>query len=238
MIRIAICDDDAENLQYMKEKICVAFEKNCDKEKLDILVFSTGSELIEANIATKLDVVFMDIELENNSLGFDVARKLCEQRKNIPIVYMTNHEHYVTKSFVCRPLGFVRKHYAMEDLDMVMKEVMRYLTEEYKAMIFYNNTKTVKLYVNEIYVVEVFNHELIISLVNNKTISIRDNLSGHINELEENGFILVRRGVAVNVRYINKIEGDVLTLSNGEKYSIGRDNISKVKQQWLDKRYL
>lgn len=237
-MRFAICDDDTENLQYMKEQICVAFEKNCDKEELDISVFSTGRELIEANIAAQVDVVFMDIELENNSLGFDVARRLCEQRKNIPIVYMTNHDHYVTKSFVCRPLGFVRKHYAKEDLDMVMKEVMRYLREEYKVMTFYNNTKTVELYVNEIYAVEVFNHELVISLANKKSISIRDSFSGHINELEENGFVLARRGVAVNAKYIKELEGFDLTLSNGVKYSVGRDHINKVKQRWLDKRYL
>ena len=50
-------------------------------------LFNTGEELVNAHIANKLDIVFMDIELENKSIGFDVARILCRQNKNIAIIY-------------------------------------------------------------------------------------------------------------------------------------------------------
>ena len=73
---------------------------------------------------------------------------------------MSNHDHYVTKSFVCRPLVFIRKKYASEDLKMVMDEIKLYLGEEYRTITFNNNTKRVELNVNDIYSVEVFNHQL------------------------------------------------------------------------------
>mgnify|MGYP000777866814 FL=1 len=180
----------------------------------------------------------MDIELENKSIGFDVARILCRQNKNIAIIYMSNHDHYVTKSFVCRPLGFIRKKYASEDLKMVMDEIKLYLGEEYRTITFNNNTKRVELNANDIYSVEVFNHQLRIVLKNNKDITIRDQMVKHIEELEENGFIQVRRGIVVNSRYIKNIKEANLIMDNGEMYPIGRENVTKVKQQWLNKRLL
>ena len=115
MIRLAICDDDNENMSYMKEKINEAFIKSGYNDEIIYNLFNTGEELVNAHIANELDIVFMDIELENKSIGFDVARILCRQNKNIAIIYMSNHDHYVTKSFVCRPLGFIRKKYASEN---------------------------------------------------------------------------------------------------------------------------
>lgn len=238
MIRLAICDDDNENMSYMKEKINEAFIKRGYNDEIIYNLFNTGEELVNAHIANKLDIVFMDIELENKSIGFDVARILCRQNKNIAIIYMSNHDHYVTKSFVCRPLGFIRKKYASEDLKMVMDEIKLYLGEEYRTITFNNNTKRVELNVNDIYSVEVFNHQLRIVLKNNKDITIRDQMVKHIEELEENGFIQVRRGIVVNSRYIKNIKEANLIMDNGEMYPIGRENVTKVKQQWLNKRLL
>lgn len=238
MIRLAICDDDNENMSYMKEKINEAFIKSGYNDEIIYPLFYTGEEIVNAHIANKLDIVFMDIELENKSIGFDVARRLCKQNKNIAIIYMSNHDHYVTKSFVCRPLGFIRKKYASEDLVMVMDEIKLYIGEEHKTIIFNNNTKKIELNVNDIYSVEVFNHQLRIVLKNNKDITIRDQMVKHIGELEENGFIQVRRGIVVNSRYIKNIKEANLIMDNGEMYPIGRENVTKVKQQWLNKRLL
>lgn len=236
MIRFAICDDDIENLKYMKKQIQDAFLKH-DKKDIEIILYQTGQELVDANIADQIDVVFMDIELENNTLGFTVARQLSQQKKNIAIVYMSNHDHYVSKSFVCRPLGFIRKHHAKEDLEMVMEEVLLFIKEECRTLTFYNNSKSIELDVKEIYSVEVFNHELHITLKDKKLIIIRDQMLKHVTELEENGFVFTRRGVAVNARYIEEIKDSNVILTNEKVYSIGREYTSKVKQQWLNKRF-
>lgn len=88
MIRLAICDDDNENMSYMKEKINEAFIKSGYNDEIIYNLFNTGEKLVNAHIANKLDIVFMDIELENKSIGFDVARILCRQNKNIAIIYV------------------------------------------------------------------------------------------------------------------------------------------------------
>lgn len=85
MIRLAICDDDNENMSYMKEKINEAFIKSGYNDEIIYNLFNTGEELVNAHIANELDIVFMDIELENKSIGFDVARILCRQNKTLQL---------------------------------------------------------------------------------------------------------------------------------------------------------
>ena len=60
------------------------FIKSGYNDEIIYNLFNTGEELVNAHIANKLDIVFMDIELENKSIGFDVARILCRTKiKNI-----------------------------------------------------------------------------------------------------------------------------------------------------------
>ena len=58
MIRLAICDDDNENMSYMKEKINEAFIKSGYNDEIIYNLFNTGEELVNAHIANKLDIVF------------------------------------------------------------------------------------------------------------------------------------------------------------------------------------
>ncbi|MDD3240485.1 MAG: hypothetical protein PHW47_10495, partial [Lachnospira sp.] len=62
MYRFAICDDDVENLKYMKEQICAVFQNNENHAELDISLFQTGEDIVNAYVAEQIDVVFMDIE--------------------------------------------------------------------------------------------------------------------------------------------------------------------------------
>ena len=59
MIRLAICDDDNENMSYMKEKINEAFIKIGYNDEIIYNIFNTGEELVNTHIATELDIVFM-----------------------------------------------------------------------------------------------------------------------------------------------------------------------------------
>ena len=44
MIRLAICDDDNENMSYMKEKINEAFIKSGYNDEIIYNLFNTGEE--------------------------------------------------------------------------------------------------------------------------------------------------------------------------------------------------
>ncbi len=61
----------------------------------------------------------MDIEF-GNDIGFDVAKELQLIDSKLLIVYMTNYDHYVYQSFVCRPMGFIRKSNMEQDVILAL----------------------------------------------------------------------------------------------------------------------
>ena len=61
----------------------------------------------------------------------------------------------------------------------------------------------------------------------------------NINNKKMKDFVLKAiGGIVVNSRYIKNIKEANLIMDNGEMYPIGRENVTKVKQQWLNKRLL
>lgn len=234
---IGLCDDDMENIEYMKECIIEEYRKKYDVSNLKFNIYNNSDKLIELYIQDKNDVVFIDIELENGKIGFDIARKLSKLKKNPAIVYMSSYEIYASKGYVCRPLGFVRKKYAAEDLELVMAEIVTYLDNECSKITFYNGSKSLEIDASSIYYVEVFDHELFVSTVDDE-IQVRDQLTRHLAELENYGFIVVRRGVAVNYRYIKNICNYEITLVNGKVFKISKDRFSDVKRQWIVNRFM
>lgn len=111
-INIAICDDD-ENIMKRIVPVIESVYKEKYAEKgvgISFFYYRDGDKLVDNYIRDNIDVVFMDIELDNNVSGFEVAKRLGTIITDPGIVYMTNYDQYVYESFVCRPLGFIRKN--------------------------------------------------------------------------------------------------------------------------------
>ena len=114
MVRFAICDDDAAYMKQIVKIIKDTYESMSDfNEPCECILYNSGEELIKNFIEDKIDIFFLDIEC-GQDLGFDIAKELQKQKKDLGIVYITNHENYMASAFVCRPLGFICKKAAKE----------------------------------------------------------------------------------------------------------------------------
>lgn len=126
MVRFGICDDDrkfalgfcAVLLEYLKKLYGTGIECECK-------TYSSGEELLENYKADQIDIVFMDIEVGDES-GFAIAKKLISIEEDMGIVYVTNYECYISDAFVCRPLGFVRKAKVEKDIERTLVSVIEY----------------------------------------------------------------------------------------------------------------
>lgn len=91
-LKIAICDDEAADLQHLKELV-----EACDRS-LDITTFSTAKALYEGFQATFYDLIFLDIEMEPPT-GYEVACQLMEQQDKPLIVFVTNSSEYTIRGY-------------------------------------------------------------------------------------------------------------------------------------------
>jgi DNA-binding LytR/AlgR family response regulator len=207
-------------------------EHGPDGKNAECVLYSTAEAMLQSFQKDGIDIFFLDIELDEGQLGFDLARQLCNIQPNTPIIYMTNHAHYVSKAFVCRPLGFIRKKYIEQDIRQPMMEAIRLLSEREAVIEFKNGKKELQINISKVYAIEVFNHRMDI-ILRDQTLKIADQLSHYIQELENHGFIIVRRGVMLNLAYVQSINGYVASLYNGKTYEMSKDKAEDIRREWL-----
>lgn len=229
MITFAICDDDIQYMEHVPDIIIDEYKKETSlDEECRCILFQSGKELVEKAREENIDVFFVDIEC-GEMLGFDIARELLKDRKDLGIVYITNHDHYVYNAFVCRPLGFIRKNAIDADIKIAMMNIVEYLEDKKRKITFESKNDSLSLYVSEIVVVEVFLHRLQITTID-RILEFNGTLSKYETLLESYGFIKISRSIWVNKKYITKVEGDQIYLCNRIIYTISRRKVKEVKR--------
>ena len=231
MIRFGICDDDREYAYSIKDIICQAFNKfKTFDDDAECIYYNSGKELLEKFEQDNIDIFFMDIECGEDS-GFDIARELVKRTKDLGIVYITNHKHYISNAFVCRPLGFICKSNVQDDIIMPMMNIVEFLEDKKKTITFKDIKSDIQLKISDIIIVEVFNHKIQITL-KDKIVECQGQLSKYEPSLMKYGFIKISRGILVNIEHITDIKGSEIYLNNDIKYEISRRRVNEVYEMW------
>ncbi len=231
MIRFGICDDDVQYMRNITEIVCTAYEevKSFD-EPCECVLYNTGQELIDNFVEDKIDIFILDIECGEMS-GFNIARELLKRKRDVGIVYITNYPHYAYDAYVCRPLGFIRKDKIKDDIKMPMINIVEYLEERKQKVVFEGNKGSLVLYVADVVVVEAFDHELNITLID-RALECKGPLLKYEKILEGYGFIKISRSILVNKKFITRIESERIWLCDKIVYTISRRRIKEVRERW------
>ena len=178
-VRFAICDDDKVYAEKMKALILQTFHL---PQPVECVIYLNQEQILKCYREDKIDIVFMDIEF-GDTIGFQVARRLSMQDSQLAVVYMTNYEHYITEAFVCRPLGFIRKSHAEDDLQIAGQEIRRFIGQKYSRFVFGGGMAVVEVPLYKVYAVEIYGHDMVILLAD-ENIRVRDKLMRVEDELE------------------------------------------------------
>ena len=105
MLKIAICDDNAVQLNIIQEEL----EKNMKKEiAYDVDTFNSASDFTEVLQSGDClyDIIFMDIDLGDSSVsGIDLVHKVNFLNPSCQIIYISQHLdilfHYILRVNGC-----------------------------------------------------------------------------------------------------------------------------------------
>ena len=227
-IKIYICDDNFEFAVRLEQEIISNFD---DKRLLTIIKFKSGKELISQFVKEDADIVFLDIDMPELS-GFDAAEKLQEIKQDILIVFVTNYDDLVYKSWRYQPFWFIRKSHLDElnvVLGMFMKRIDFLYDSENLIINFAADNTTIKLNLTKIQYIQSHRHYLIIKGEDGEK-KIRGTLSSAEEQLKPFYFIRIQNGIIVNCRYVLKVTSRDVILHNGEKLHISRTKIKYTKE--------
>ena len=107
MINIGICDDDEVIVNDLEKLI-----KNCGlPEKFAITKYKSGEMLLDTMKKDnyKCDILFMDIELEDEKIGTNIAVMLKQQNPDMLVIYISAYNNYYEVMVQAEPFRFLSK---------------------------------------------------------------------------------------------------------------------------------
>lgn len=225
-IHIGICDDEKQCRKQIKDILM----EITDEKRVVIWEFSSGRELLDAcrgNVY--LSIVYLDIYLGDEN-GVDIAGQLKKISEYTKVVFVTGTEDYAIKAFEIRALHYLIKPVTKEHMLETLRR-WKLVREEVKRIYLKIDREYVSLPLNDIAYLKSDNHKIQIILKGGKCVSTYMTLKDLEEHLTED-FLKIKRGLIVNMDFIDVISSTFCILKNGMDLEISRMNRSEVKKQY------
>lgn len=234
MFRVAIVDDE-ELLTRQYRKI-VADELNALEIRHEIRIFSNSLLFRDICSENVFDLVFLDIDMPELS-GITLAADLRKLNKNIGIVFVSAHNHFVFESIRYAPFRFIRKNHSVKEIPEAIRAYCNKLEAERNCIrLELENGRQIQVNISNIAYFYTLRHDLF--YCTDQKVSYRLAVRSYtMEELEEMmepfGFIRIHKSYLVNHRCIYQIQRDHVLLSlDEEKLPLSRRRAPDVRERY------
>lgn len=223
MIRIAICDDDAN--------FCKKLEKHLYQNisyLVHITIFTTPFTLFDS--IEHYDVLFLDYEMPHIN-GLDILQEI----KHLPIIkiMISNYSHISFDTYQYRIFWFIRKENFFYDISQLLPHLHEELKSNIKKFVISAHNKHLSLCFHKInYITNKSNYIYIHT--NYETYKIRSPFSSITNQFEDIPFVIPIYGVIVNLKYVEYIDfhQSTILLNNGKIFPISKSKKDEVRRRY------
>lgn len=230
-MRIAICDDEPEQVEILREYLIRAlFRMNMD---MRISTFTEGRRLVESVRAGEgFEIVFLDIRLRDMN-GIDAAKRIREKDRNALVIFVSGRTDFVLKGYEARAFRYIVKPVSERVIGDVMSNALQELQlDERGGIVFREKGESVKVDLGDIVYFESQNHR--INLVCSNATHI---FYGRMRDLESRlagkGFVRCQRGYLVNAIRIRRIRKTEVLLDNGRTLPMSSNYLRRTKDTFI-----
>lgn len=231
MIRIALCDDNKEDMLQLHQKIIEWYRENSKNQSVSITEYSDSvylSSVIDAGDSH--DVFFLDVEMPKVD-GFQLADKTRNKLPAAIIVFLTSHSELAPDGYKFRALRYVSKLVLSQKLPEALEAVQKEFSAlESGYLVVPHYTDALRIPYNEIlYVQHILRSSQIYTL---RQGVIKDNrgLKTIYSVIGNKRFIYIDRSTFVNIDFIRELKGNEIILRTGESLAISRPMLANVKE--------
>lgn len=231
MMRIALCDDNKEDMLQLHQKIIEWYRENSKNQSVSITEYSDSvylSSVIDAGDSH--DVFFLDVEMPKVD-GFQLADKIRNKLPAAIIVFLTSHSELAPDGYKFRALRYVSKLVLSQKLPEALEVVQKEFSAlESGYLVVPHYTDALRIPYNEIlYVQHILRSSQIYTL---RQGVIKDNrgLKTIYSVIGDKRFIYIDRSTFVNIDFIRELKGNEIILRTGESLAISRPMLANVKE--------
>lgn len=237
MFRIAVCDNDTEDLNRLCEWLREYFE-SCDETEGGFWALTSPDELLSMTKNQIFDVYLLDIIMPGIN-GIELARKIRSLDNGGQIIFITSSREYAFEAFGIRAQQYLEKpidkQSLFSELDIARQTLI--LKKEHSQVNVVTREGVTVLYIDEIMYIENVDRSSVYVLTGGARIegvSNRVPFENSVSGLEKHfDFIQPHKSYFVNMCHVRMLRPDDFVLDNGKEIPISRKRFSNTKKAYL-----
>ena len=223
-LKIAICDDDASQREYLIGTVAEWAKKNRHLAEIRQYI-DAKSFLFDYSEDKGFDILLLDIEMPEMN-GIELAKTVRRENSTVQIVFITGFYEYFSDGFDVSALHYLIKPADERKLCAVLDKAAGNLAYRQRSVLLSTSDGEIKVPLADILYVESENVYIIVHTVHGDY-RTRMALSKFSEQLDET-FYKVHRSFIVGLKYIKKITRTDVTMINGETVPISRGLYDEV----------
>lgn len=237
MIRVLICDDDPDFLQYLYEEIDAVLRASEIRYKLHRFQYM---EQISDQMLSSCDIAFLDVDYNARSYtGMDIARKLRAFRKDAIILFVTNFIEYAPEGYEVQAFRYILKRNLKGELAPYIRQAIAQLNTSRETVKIQISGEFIDLPIEDVLYMEVLQHNVTLYVRKGgggscvKSYVVYSSLSEMEEQLSQRGFLRIHKSYLVNMRRIAKFQSKAAVLDNGTTLRVSEKSYAENKKKYL-----
>ena len=225
-MRIAVLDDDREEVFKLNEMIFhISGNYRVDR-------FTEGKDLLkEVENGAVYDLLLCDVYMKGEN-GIEIAKQMKAICPQTPVAFITSSREHAVDAFSVDAVHYLVKPVTQDDIVEVFRRLQNKTEPRHTLTVRIDRVVNV-LYQDEIIRVEGHGHNTEIICSDNTVYSIRKPFR-EMNELLDETFIQIKKGVTLNMRHILKMTYKDCTGRDGKIYLLRRDQAKEIRTKFYD----
>ena len=228
-MKILIYDDDLEELTHLSELLESLLSKR--HIQADVQGVSTQQDFHNYLAQEEPDVVFLDIYLDDEAMGTELAKELREAKKNFSLIFVSTSNSHAWESYAVGADYYLLKPVTEASLGAALDKLE-----------VFHPTQLITIDTGRRYLS--FNIDKIVDIEIRDKLCYIHTVSGIVQEycplytfeelLQHDCFLKVNRSVIINMHYVEGLEEDTFVMPDGLRAVVRSREQKQMRALYLD----
>ena len=229
---IAFVDDDVVFLENIGSFLQSTFQKA--EKNIDFFTYSNPQDFLWDLQEEKCfcDVFILDVKMPGKN-GFELAREIRTAGLESSIIFLTDFQNEAIHGYEVNARYYILKEGCKEQLARILLNLCREWengNRQYYVYHYGGSMRAVCLKDIAYIQFDKSTNQLMIS-VGDEILRERKSLKAALNELQSEDFAFIAKGCAVNLTYVESLDGEWVILKNKKTFSLTR----KYRKEFIEK---
>ena len=142
MLNFVLCDDNLNIVNKLKEMLEILFIKNDIDAKVGLSTNNPQS-VLQYESQNTVDVLLLDINLNSQMSGIDVAQQIRKTNKQVYIIFLTGHLEYSLIAYSVKTFDYLPKPITLERLEITLNRLLEDISNNSSSQFIQLDKKTI-----------------------------------------------------------------------------------------------